>query len=85
MNLESPHFRSLEYVKIYNTVLENKNKFPDLQVIDNFVYKKADFSKGDVISEELCWKLWNPRELTLEVIKPLASHCCIAKSFRKAS
>lgn len=88
VNLKSPHFNSAQYEQLRNLFLENNTKFPDIKVIDNFVYKRTDFSNGNPLSEALSWKLWVPDYLTNDIIRnahcpPLAGHCGISKTIEK--
>lgn len=88
IDLMSPAFDSLDYVKLRNLILENENSFPDLKVVDKFVYKRVDFANGDPYSEASTWKLWVPKELSEEVIRrchslPNSSHCGIGKTLEK--
>lgn len=43
-----------EYEKLRNSFPEHNTKFPNMKVIDNFVYKRTDFSNGNPLSEALC-------------------------------
>lgn len=46
-------------------VLENETSFPDIKVIDRFVYYRTEHYLGDEVQESECWKLWIPLQLQL--------------------
>lgn len=88
IDLQSPSFDSAEYSKLRNSVLANENAFPDLKVIEKFVYKRTEFSNGDPCSEATSWKLWVPFDLISEVIRrahslPNSSHGGVGKTLEK--
>lgn len=63
IDLESEHFNAAEYEQLRCTIRENADRLPDTKVLDGKVYKKSEFSSGDVFHDTTCWKLWVPERL----------------------
>lgn len=85
IDLESPHFKSEEYLALLLQVEENLNRLPDLAVTDGKVYIRTEPSNVNSVSDRAAYKLWIPSSMTAEFIKqahdpPLASHGGIAKT-----
>lgn len=85
IDLEDPSFQSSEYLRIIKDIEEQKEKLPDLQVSESFVYKKVKHCTGNPLEDDLVWKLWVPEQLTDRLISlahrpPRASHGGIAKT-----
>lgn len=88
IDLESVHFVDAEYLELLTTVQENSSRLPDVRVLDGKVYKKTDFSSGDVLLDATCWKLWVPGDLRASLIRsahvpPMASHGGVAKTIER--
>ena len=86
VDLDSPEFSSKEYRELIQNVSSNQNRFPDIKIVDNFVYKRTEFDRG--LSESTLWKLWVPQNLTETLIErahssPTAAHGGIAKTLAK--
>ncbi|XP_051859582.1 uncharacterized protein LOC127565425 [Drosophila albomicans] len=79
VDLDSPHFKSQEYLELLDSVKANSTNFPDLKVDSGYVYRKAEHLTGEQIHDEYAWKLWIPKELVPEILfqshdSPLCSH-----------
>ncbi|KAL7725580.1 hypothetical protein ACLKA6_003200 [Drosophila palustris] len=37
--------------------------------LDNYVYRRSEHASGDVVADDLCWKLWIPVSMVPEVVK----------------
>ena len=88
IDLQSEQFKSAEYQDLKDKIIANQTQLPDVKVIDNFIYRRAEHATGDQIADDLCWKLWVPKDLVVEVLKqnhehPLASHSGINKTLEK--
>lgn len=69
VDLNSPEFNNDEYEELRNTIRENKTSLPDMQLKDNFVYKRVKFRTGTESEEDSLWRLWLPRVLGRSVIE----------------
>ena len=86
IDINSPEFLAKDYTDLIKTVAANQNRFPDIKIVDNFVYKRTNFDRG--LSEATIWKLWVPQALTETLIErahspPMAAHGGIAKTLTK--
>lgn len=84
VDLDSVHFLDHEYVTLRNNVLKDQASFPDIKVIDNFIYIRTKHASGGEEDQNL-WKLWIPKPLRNEILKRshdsvIASHGGIAKT-----
>lgn len=60
-------------------------KYPDIKVIDKYIYYRVNHYDGNEEQEELCWKLWIPLRLRKNTISrahdtPLTSHGGMTKT-----
>ena len=83
-----PSFKSAEYIQIIDNITKQKDQLPDLQVSENFVYKKVKHSTGNPLEDDLSWKLWIPSQLTDRLISlahqpPRASHGGLGKTLHR--
>lgn len=69
INLESPDFKSEEYLAKVELVKENQENLPDLKLQDGLVFKRVRFRSENISTEEQCWRLWVPKAMTKEVIR----------------
>jgi len=88
IDLDSPYFLSAEYNELKDTIRQNQERLPDLQVSENFIYKRTLFRKGDPNDDLHIWKLYLPKELTKIAIEaahnpPEAGHCGMHKTLHK--
>lgn len=88
IDLQSPAFSGPKYTDLRSSILKEQCNLPDLKIIDNFIYKRTNFSDGNPFSEASNWKLWVPGELTAGVIRrchssPNSAHCGIGKTLEK--
>lgn len=79
VDLESPHFNDEDYQELKGKVKYHASKFPDLKIVDDFVYYRTKHYSGDETQEEQAWKLWIPSNLRQDTITrshdvPIASH-----------
>jgi len=82
IDLSSPHFDSNEYNQLKANA--ERTNFPDYKIVDKFLYKRTDFSRGSS-DESNDWKLVVPPELRTDVLyaahnTPVAAHGGIAKT-----
>jgi len=75
IDLSSKEFNTEQYLELRKRIHDNQSKLPDLRVVDNFVYKKTEPAKGDLLQEEESWKLWVPINLVDRVLVR-AHRCC---------
>lgn len=88
IDLKSLHFNTKEYVELKDRILGQKVPLPDVKIIDNIIYRRSEHATGEQIADDMCWKLWIPRELVTDVLKqchehPLASHNGIGKTLER--
>lgn len=87
IDLNSPLFLDQSYVEKKDLFLGNPDRFPDLKVVDNHIFKRTEPRASNVSTND-GWRLWVPEGLTARLIKnahdpPLASHCGIAKTVER--
>lgn len=85
IDLESPHFDSADYSNLRVKVEDNRNKYPDVKVIDKYIYIRTGHYRGDEDQESECWKLWVPKDLRNDVVhrahnSPVSAHCGVVKT-----
>lgn len=84
LNFDSEAFNKEDYLSLVETIEQNKNRLPDLKICEGVVYKRVKFNTNEVESEEDCWRIWLPDELTHDVIRKShesnTSHGGIAKT-----
>lgn len=69
VDLDSPHFKSEEYLNLIKTLTEKKEHLPDINVSEGFVYKRTVPYNGNPLDEDNAWKLWIPRPLTSSLVE----------------
>lgn len=69
IDLNSTHFSDQEYLDLIRKVTENSAKYPDIKVVEKFVYIRTEHYSGDPQQEQDSWKLWVPVQLRNDVIK----------------
>lgn len=81
LDLESDSFQSTEYASMRQTIFENSNRFPDLKIEGNLIFRRVKFREhSDVpVNEAGLWRLWLPTDLVQNLISqahdpPLAAH-----------
>lgn len=87
VDLSSDQFRSKEYEVLKEKVLQAGSRYPDLKVVDDFLYKRTQFSSS-IDDQGDCWRLWIPKSLVPSVLHrahnpPSSAHCGIAKTMEK--
>lgn len=83
-DLMPQHFSATEYQALVKKVTDFQRSVPDLCVSKNFVYKRTFLQTGDMVEDDLAWKLWVPKELQLETHHaPSSGHGSIHKTLSK--
>lgn len=86
IDLESPHFNDEEYNQLKSKIRKNASQYPDVKIVDQFVYIRTDPYRGQLDQEDRCWKLWVPLQLRKSVISrshnnsPTSAHCGVVKT-----
>lgn len=85
IDLNSPAFTDPDYRSLHSKILGNASKYPDLKVVDDFVYIRTDHYTGDEEQEINSWKLWIPENLRNSIIErfhnsPTAAHGGMGKT-----
>lgn len=85
IDLNSEHFNDPDYVELINKIEKYASRYPDVRIVDKFVYIRTQPYNGDETQENSCWKLWVPLNLRNSVIRrahdiPISSHGGIAKT-----
>lgn len=85
IDINSAHFQDNDYLELKAKINDNEGKYPDVKVIDNFIYIRTEHYSGNELQEEQAWKLWIPTNLRNQVIcrahdSPVASHGGICKT-----
>lgn len=79
INLDSEYFDSMEYSSLRERIREDESKYPDIKIVDKYVYIRTEHYTGDESQENQSWKLWIPKQLQTQVISrahdnPVAAH-----------
>lgn len=85
IDLDSPLFGSSNYENLKSKIRSNQEKYPDLKIVDRYIYIRTRHYDGVVENEMNCWKLWIPEGLRTDLIirfhnVPIASHGGMAKT-----
>lgn len=85
VNLDSPYFDDEDYCRLKKQIRADQNKYPDIKIIDRFIYYRTENYSGDEIQEQNSWKLWIPSKLRKDIISnahdvPVAAHGGMAKT-----
>ncbi|XP_044573282.1 uncharacterized protein K02A2.6-like [Drosophila ananassae] len=88
VDIDSQHFKSAEYMQLMEGIKSNLDNFPDLRIVDSLVYRRTEYSKGELLNDAYAWKLWIPKSMIQEVLKkshddPLASHGGVHKTLER--
>lgn len=67
IGFKTTEFESEEYKELKDTIMGNREKFPDLKIEKGLIFKKLG-NESDLV-EEFKWKLWIPSSLTNELIR----------------
>lgn len=68
VNLDSPYFDDEDYCRLKKQIRADQNKYPDIKIIDRFIYYRTEHYSGDEIQEQNSWKLWIPSKLRKDII-----------------
>lgn len=85
INLHSCHFHDPDYEELKTKITKNPGKYPDIKLVDSFVYYRTEHYSGEEAQERQSWKLWIPLNLREELISrchdvPIAAHGGIGKT-----
>lgn len=78
IDLNSACFDDTDYQALRSKIQANQNKYPDLKIIDKFVYIRTDFYRGGEEQENSTWKLWIPNNLRQSVISRFHNPAIVA-------
>lgn len=78
IDLNSSHFEDEDYEELKVKIRENEEKYPDLRIVDKYVYFRTEHYTGDETQEQEAWKLWIPKNLREQVLTRAHSSeiCC---------
>ncbi|XP_037824418.1 uncharacterized protein LOC119612660 [Lucilia sericata] len=85
IDLESPYFSDQEYLNLIQKYNENSAKYPDIKILDKYIYYRTEHYNGNENQEQLCWKLWVPVRLRRDTISrahdtPVTAHGGMVKT-----
>lgn len=85
VDLESKHFLDEEYLLLRNKFEDHKDNFPDIKVVDRYIYIRTTYASGVEEKDENLWKLWIPKALREPILRRshdsvIAAHGGIAKT-----
>lgn len=60
VNLDSLHFLDDSYLQLKEKFQQNDEKFPDIKIVDRYIYIRLNFATGVVEIDQNSWKLWIP-------------------------
>lgn len=88
IDLESPAFKDEEYAELCQTVENNQARLPDVRLVEGKVYRREEFSTGDVKLDATMWKLWVPKAIRDGLLHaahcpPMVSHGGVAKTVER--
>lgn len=85
IDLNSPHFEDRDYELLKTKIKGNMSKYPDIKIVEKYIYIRTEHYSGTPEQEALTWKLWIPEKLRSSLItrfhnSPLASHGGMGKT-----
>lgn len=85
IDLDSIHFLDNEYITLKEKFEGNKIMYPDIKIMDRYIYIRTHFASGNNEIDENSWKLWVPTKLRPYVLNRchnsvLAAHGGIGKT-----
>lgn len=85
IDLCSPHFNDIDYLDLKRKISDNPSKYPDIKVIDDYVYIRTSYYTGDNEQDNESWKLWIPLNLRNDILSrfhnsPVAAHGGMVKT-----
>lgn len=85
VDLDSPFFDDKDYADLKNKLMEEPAKFPDLKIVDKYIYYRTNHYSGDETQEQNSWKLWIPFRLRQNTISrshdsPITAHGGMSKT-----
>ncbi|XP_065368079.1 uncharacterized protein LOC135960632 [Calliphora vicina] len=85
IDLNSTCFDDPDYCDLKNRIHENQSQFPDIKVVEKYVYIRTEHYDGIESNESEAWKLWIPYGLRTTLIKrfhdpPTVSHGGMSKT-----
>ncbi|XP_070132553.1 uncharacterized protein [Drosophila bipectinata] len=67
LRIQTTAFESPDYVKLGQMLESEKETFPDIKVVDGYVFKRTEDRTAAEL-EENTWKLWVPASLSVAMI-----------------
>lgn len=85
IDLNSTSFEDSDYKILRKKIQENASKYPDIRIVDKFVYIRIEHYTGNEDQEAYTWKLWIPEKMRIDIIKrfhnsPIAAHGGMGKT-----
>ncbi|XP_037827126.1 uncharacterized protein LOC119615120, partial [Lucilia sericata] len=85
IDLNSPHFDDKDYLDLKDKINNNQAKYPDVKIVDKYVYYRTQHYSGEEAQEQECWKLWIPYGLRRTAIArahdaPVSAHGGMSKT-----
>lgn len=85
IDLNADCFDDFDYEKLKHKIRCNESKYPDVKIVDKFVYIRTEHYTGDPAQENSAWKLWIPEGLRSILItrfhdSPEAAHGGMGKT-----
>lgn len=68
VDLNSQAFDDPDYIDLKRKIQQNSSSYPDIKIVDRFVYIRTDHYTGDDDQETLAWKLWIPKNLRNSIL-----------------
>lgn len=78
IDLNSKAFSETTYNTLKTRYSENQARFPDLKIVDNYLYIRTEHVSGEEVQDKLSWKLWVPESLRIDVLKQAHDSCTSA-------
>ena len=78
IDLDSSCFKDDHYTKLKEKIESNKESYPDIKIVDEYVYIRTLHYDGSEEGQQQCWKLWVPQGMTESIIK--RSHSAVVSA-----
>lgn len=85
VDLDSVHFLGQSYIQLRDKFQQNPEKFPDIKIIDRYIYIRLKFATGVDEIDQNSWKLWIPEGIRKDILARahdsiIAAHGGISKT-----
>lgn len=85
VDLDSPYFNDQDYKDLKSKIVATPSTYPDIKIVDNYVYYRLEHYTGEEEQENNSWKLWIPLRLRKEVLSrahdnPVRAHGGMTKT-----